>query len=112
MVYKRVGHEILVRQPLGWNAWTHFCFYRNLQAIYNAGEVNISLVKPTIPDTEWQGAIIQEDITATVYIDVVEAGTVDITAGQGVFDLVLDPGTHVVRITAPDCQEVVLEVSV
>jgi hypothetical protein len=106
------GKEILKRHPPGSDDWTHENSYRHLLAGHWLGEITISMVEPTIPDTQWQGAIIQDDITATVYIDGQEAGTVDIIAGQATFDLELLPGTHAIRITAPDCQEAVLEVVV
>jgi hypothetical protein len=115
MAYKRsdddgLGTEILISHPTDLTGWTHFCFYRQLQAAYNSSEISLSLVEPTIPETQWQGAAILEDVTATVYIDGQEAGIVDIVAGQAVFEVELQPGEHSIRITAMDCQDAELEV--
>jgi hypothetical protein len=110
--YKKEAHEILIQSPPNRDCWTHYCFYRQLKAEYNSGEVNLSLIEPIISGTEWQGAAIQEEIQATIYVDDQEAGMVEILDGQVAFDLELLPGTHIVRITAPNCQDIILEVVV
>lgn len=112
MEYMQDNHEILIVQTeprRDGNGSDHvikknYCMYQNLQIKYNAKVIIISLIEPIIEDTQWQGALIPDDITVTIYVDGQEVGTVDLIAGQGEFDFSADSEEYDIMVTAPLCE--------
>ena len=84
--------------------------YYNLSASYAGGEVSIELREPVIG--EWSGALINESLTAEVYVDDELAGEVDIVDGLGSFEFDASQGTYVIRIDAPLCASAELGVAI
>lgn len=78
----------------------HRAFTRNLIATVDGDTLTVTLAEPTIPDTDWQGATITEALTVTMSVDGEQAGTIDLVDGTASLDL--DPGNHIVTVSAVD----------
>lgn len=106
MSWIRNGDEILIERDLVKNGkeQKHYCMYRQIHATCSAGVVSIELREPTIDGTEWQGALIVENIKCGITLDGADAGTIDLVAGQGSFNFSAGAGTYEITLQAPLCQ--------
>lgn len=89
-----------------------FCLYKNINLSYNNGVINISLTEPVIEGTEWQGAIILENIPVDIYIDGEYASTENLIDGETTVILDLLAGMHEIEVIGELCQSAKTEVTV